>query len=167
MAADDSSATASTPPRLRHLYRIVARSQADAPFTGEHCRQGGRWSTPGVHLAYASASPGGALLEHLAHGGGASRRPMVLVCARLPATRWPALSSPPPGWRARPYSRRIRAVGDRWIESAESLLLLVPSALIEEEWNVLINPEHPQFRRLEVEAIRAVVIDPRLRGGRS
>lgn len=152
--------------RLRHLYRIVARSQADTPFTGEHCRQGGRWSTPGVHLAYASASPGGALLEHLAHRDGASKRPMVLVCAQLPAIRWPVLESPPPGWRARPYSQRIRAVGDRWIESGESLLLLVPSALVEAEWNVLINPEHPQFRRLRVQAIRAMVIDPRLRGTR-
>ena len=150
-------------PGVRQIYRIVARRDAESPFSGARCRQGGRWSTPGVHLAYASASPGGALLEYLAHGGGRASTPMVLVCARLPAARWPAVTDPPPGWRARPYSPRIRALGDEWINAGASLALLVPSALAEEEWNVLVNPAHPHFARLHVLAIHPLVVDPRLR----
>lgn len=150
-------------PEVRQIYRIVSRAAADSPFSGEHCRQGGRWSSPGVHLAYASASPVGALLEHLANGGGKARRAMVLVCATLPDSRWPALVSPPEGWRAHPHSPRIREIGDHWVEREESLVMLVPSALIDEEWNVLINPDHPDFGKLQVQAIRPVIVDPRLR----
>ena len=162
---DDPNPDNDAEPRFRHLFRIVARRFADQPFSGEHCRQGGRWSSPGVQLAYASASPGGALLEHLANGGSRARHPVVLVRARLPQSRWPALADPPRGWRARPYSQRIRSIGDQWIESGRSLAMLVPSALVEEEWNVLVNPEHADFGRLRVETIRPVVIDPRLRPG--
>src|SRR5690606_11408433 len=86
--SDLNSLTAMRPadrrvPGVSEIYRIVARRDAESPFSGARCRHGGRWSTPGVHLAYASASPGGALLEYLAHGGGRASTPMVLVCARL------------------------------------------------------------------------------------
>lgn len=165
--ADATETIATNVPPVKRIFRIVGRSEAERPFSGEHCRQGGRWSSPGIHLAYACASPGGAVLEHLAHGGGSARRgAQVMVCAQLPASRWPAVTDPPTGWRARPYSRSIRDVGDRWAEGNESLALLVPSALADEEWNVLINPEHPRFAQLKILAIRPVVIDPRLRGRR-
>ena len=50
----------------------------------------------------------------------------------------------PGGWDAIPAGATARAAGDAWIASASSALLLVPSVLVPDECNVLVNPRHPE-----------------------
>lgn len=128
---------------------------------GEHCKGGGRWTSPGVHAAYCSASPGGALLECLAHGSHEDRT-LVLATARLPADLLETLQPLPDGWRARPYSPDVRAVGEAWAASGRSLALRIPSALVPGEYNVIVNPEHPGFPRITIESVEGIAVDPRL-----
>lgn len=59
-----------------------------------------------------------------------------------------ANASLPHGWR-RDISI-TQSIGDEWLSSNRSLLLEVPSALVPETWNVLINPSHKQARMLKV-----------------
>lgn len=54
------------------------------------------------------------------------------------------------------------AIGDAWVAEGSSLLLLVPSAVVPEEWNLLINPGHPRAREVKVRAVRPFSFDPRL-----
>ena len=145
------------------IHRIVGAEDADNPFCGDHCKGGGRWTSPGVHCAYASGSPGSALLECLAHGSHRDRT-LVLATARLPRDSVETLEDLPEGWLARPYSPEVRAVGDAWAAAGRSLALRVPSALISGEFNLLVNPEHPWFTKIVVESVEGIAIDPRFEG---
>jgi len=55
-----------------------------------------------------------------------------------------------------------RAIGDEWISTNRSSLLLVPSAVVPETLNVLLNPGHPDADRFVIAHVSEHVIDPRL-----
>lgn len=74
-------------------------------------------------------------------------------------------SSLPSNWRAYPAPEALADIGDAWQNSRESLLLSVPSAVIPEENNVLVNPDHPDFARLRVDAVKPFAFDGPLFGG--
>ena len=48
----------------------------------------------------------------------------------------------PSNWRQHPAPVEIEEIGSRWVEERRSLLLRVPSAVVEGDYNVLINPAH-------------------------
>ena len=65
-----------------------------------------------------------------------------------------------PAWRGQPAA--TRRPGDQWLASSRSALLRVPSALVPETWNVLINPLHADAARIRVARVHAQTIDRRL-----
>lgn len=77
--------------------------------------------------------------------------PIVLDRSRLPAT-----------WREYPAPDETARIGDDWLLSGSSLLFYVPSVLIPEENNVLINPRHEDFGQLRIDSISDFSFDPRL-----
>jgi RES domain-containing protein len=52
--------------------------------------------------------------------------------------------------------------GDQWLAGLESALLLVPSVIVPEEFNVLVNPRHPDAGKLEATKLRPWFFDQRL-----
>lgn len=90
---------------------------------------------------------------------------LVSVDARIPAG-WTAkrveTAELPRNWRAYPAPPALAALGTSWARSLETPGLWVPSAVIPEEWNLLINPKHPEFRRLSFERARPFRFDPRM-----
>jgi RES domain-containing protein len=60
-----------------------------------------------------------------------------------------SISSLPPSWRGVPFPQELWKVGERWLVSASSVCLLVPSAVVPEDFNLLINPSHPDFKDLQ------------------
>ena len=72
------------------------------------------------------------------------------------------LSDLPPGWDAEPPTAASRSVGDAWVESATHPVLSMPSAIVPEERNYLLNPAHPEFSRIAVGRPAVYRIDPRL-----
>jgi RES domain-containing protein len=60
-----------------------------------------------------------------------------------------------------PLTQRL---GDSWISKVQSAVLKVPSAIIELEFNYLLNPLHPEFSRIKIVDITKYTFDPRLRG---
>jgi RES domain-containing protein len=67
----------------------------------------------------------------------------------------------PVGWDA-PDSVTARAFGDGWIAEARTAVLLVPSIVAREEWNVLVNPQHLLAAQIIVSDPLPVVWDARL-----
>ncbi len=65
-------------------------------------------------------------------------------------------------WRGSPAPAALQALGDEWISSLSSVVLKVPSAIIDEESSYLINPEHEDFRLLELGDPQPFDLDPRL-----
>ncbi len=76
--------------------------------------------------------------------------------SRLDVTRLPAT------WARTPEHPACRAAGDAWLAAGKSLALLVPSAPVAEEWNLLINPVHPRFGQVKLKRQRKFTFDPRI-----
>lgn len=149
-------------------WRIVKARHAATAFDGEGARRyGGRWNSPGVPLVYASESRSLSLLEVLA---GLRSPGAVRGYSIIPATFDEGLvidllpPDLPDDWRRHPPPSATQWIGDEWAARKRSAVLRVPSALVPEECNYLLNPGHPDFSRIEVGEAVPVVIDPRLLG---
>jgi RES domain-containing protein len=68
----------------------------------------------------------------------------------------------PAGWKRWPYSKTNAAVGDNWVRSERSAVLKLPSAVVPEEFNYILNPSHPDFGRISIGKPRVFKADPRL-----
>lgn len=137
-------------------------------YSGEGARRsGGRWNSRGVAVAYASSSLALSALECLVHAEERFLRAAALLSVQA---SWPddlqVESAPPsaylPGWRDHPAPPELAAFGDRWVAERRTAVLLVRSALIPSELNVLVNPAHPQFAQLTFGPPEPFVFDPRL-----
>lgn len=158
----------------RDVWRIATDTkdyEAD-DLTGAGAKaSGGRWNAVGTAMLYASESRALAALETLVHlNAGGLPLNRYLVRIQVPDDVWAeaeseTAASAPVGWDAEPAGRASIAFGTAWAKSRRSLLLFVPSAVVPEERNVLINPEHPDHKRLRARKVRKWLYDPRLRRG--
>ncbi len=129
---------------------------------------GGRWNVRGVAVVYASESIALACLEtvvHLDAGGLPFNRFLVAVeidDAVWSRARRETADSLKVGWEAEPAGRASLAFGTGWARSASSAILIVPSAIVPEEANILINPAHPDAARITARKLRRWLYDPRL-----
>jgi len=64
-------------------------------------------------------------------------------------------------WKDNPVPVEVQAIGDNWIESRSSVVLSVPSAVVPDEFNFLINPSHPDFAKLRIHKPVAFQFNPR------
>ena len=122
-------------------------------------------------MVYTSATLSLAALEYLVNVG-IEEAPLdlVSVSADVPATvsrRELGIRDLPANWRMHPAPGRLAAIGTAWAKSLESAVLIVPSAVIPEEKNWLLNPRHPDAGRIRIEQKAAFRFDPRLRRGKT
>ncbi len=150
---------------MLECWRIVRRERAADAFTGEGARQfGGRWNSPGVPIVYASEHQSLAALEILVHLQ--PRLPLEFVVFRLAVpddliARLPD-SALPLEWRAEPPRLPTMQLGDAWYRESQSAVLAIPSTIIPEESNLLLNPRHPDYPRITIHLPHAFSFDPRL-----
>ena len=144
------------------FYRIA--DSRHAPESGEGARlHGGRWNSPGRAVIYACETQTGAMLEKLVHTNGRMPKHQVCVVFEAPDSLKTAILNLKDisGWAAADMIASRKA-GDAWLEMAASAVLLVPSVVFDVERNVLLNPEHPDFRRIRVAGSEPVRWDERL-----
>lgn len=147
-------------------FRLAKASLADSALAGEGARRfGGRWNSPGRPMVYAASSLSLAALEILVHlrEPALLRRAYVFLALDCPEGLAQRLDPGqlPAEWR-RPEHPAPRELGDRWLASAASLALVVPSAVICLEWNILFNPLHPDWPLVSTSPPQAFAFDPRL-----
>ena len=125
----------------------------------------GRWHERGYRVVYASGSEALATLEVLVHLSLLTQIPeYVCVKARIPEDLVVDVRDfglLPADW-ASTEQTQARALGTRWIVSGASAVLCVPSAVIPREPNYMLNPEHPDFQRIAVDAPLPFEFDVRL-----
>ena len=151
------------------IAKETAKYPADDLSGGGAAAAGGRWNHKGCALVYASSSIALACLETLAHiGTGIAARNRYLVEITVPERVWKArhtqsLATLSPQWSAEPPGIYSMTLGTEWVQKAASAVLAVPSVIIPEELNVLINPGHRDAKKVTARVVRQFVYDPRLR----
>lgn len=145
------------------VWRLARR--AHAALDGEGARRyGGRWNSPGRPLLYTSSHLSLAALEALVHFDvDEVPEDLQAFAMEIPdalATEEVTVDSLSIGWTRQEFA--TRAVGDAWLTDAGTPVLVVPSAIIPEETNVLVNLAHPATHGVVVVSRRRFVYDPRL-----
>jgi len=123
----------------------------------------GRWNTPASPMIYTSEHYSTAMLEKLVHGSGSLPPNQHFIETTIPNGVSYEFVTPAhlPGWDALDCAVP-RQHGERWQVERRSLLLFVPSVVARLERNILINPEHPEFRRTHHDLAQPVWWDSRL-----
>jgi RES domain-containing protein len=147
-------------------WRIVKSARASDAFDGEGARiHGGRWSSPGTAIVYTAQSESLAALELLVH---LQASHLLASYSSISATFDEALievMSPtalPADWRSYPAPAALAQIGDSWAAERRSAILQVPSAVVPNEMNFLVNPAHADFARIRIGRARPFEFDPRL-----
>jgi RES domain-containing protein len=152
------------------LYRIskhTAQYQATDLSGGGAKLTGGRWNRKGTAVVYAASTIALATLEMLAHlGDNIAIRNAFLVSVHIPASVWKrrekiAADDLDATWLAEPPGSTSIDFGDDWLRKKSAPLLLVPSVIIPEEYNILINPAHPLADQVTAVVSRQFMYDPR------
>ena len=148
-------------------FRICKTRHLATALSGEGARlNGGRWNSPGLPAVYTSSSLSLATLEVLVH----LEDPELLANLfswfplEIPddLVEWLDPGTLPPEWLNDEPGPASRTAGDGWLKSRRSAALAVPSVVTPGEWNILLNPAHPDFPKLLPGPAKPFRPDPRL-----
>lgn len=125
----------------------------------------GRWNTPGSPIIYSSEHYSTALLEKLVHGSGRLPPNQHYVEITIPngLTYEVFSEASMPTWDSM-QAIDSKLFGERWCQEKRSAILLVPSVVARLDSNILINPAHADFRKIQVSLHQPVYWDRRLFG---
>lgn len=146
------------------LYRISNHTSLDGDGG---LRASGRWHTKGQPIVYCAPNPAAALLEILVHlevdvedfpSGYQLLTIDIPDDISMSAVETDALQK---NWWRDPHA--TRAIGDDWLRQRTTFLLAVPSAIVPETTNYLLNPSHPDSPRIRIASTAAYRFDERLR----
>lgn len=145
------------------MYKADDLSGTGAKITG------GRWNSAGVPVVYCAESIALAALETVVHLD-ADDLPLnrYLVAIDIPPAVWKKRESHtektvPTGWDALPAALTSIEFGDRWIAEQRSAVIELPSVVVPDERNILINPAHPDAKKIKATMERKWEYDSRLK----
>ena len=146
-------------------FRIAKAKHSRTAFSGEGAREaGGRWNFPGDAIVYSSSTLSLAALETFVHLSQEAQA-LEFVCFEvrlhesLPTER---VEKPPAGWRMEPPGPASMRVGSKWFKERRTAGLWVPSALVPQEFNLMLNPAHPDFVKMEISRPSKFSFDARM-----
>jgi len=125
----------------------------------------GRWHTQGERVVYFGGSAAIVVLERLAHiDPDLLPNDLRLACFEFPEpvqeTKVEEFAPLPANWPE--DENATRRIGSRWRRQGSSCLLAIPSAILPEETNFMLNAAHPDALRLQLVRERPFTFDPRL-----
>ena len=145
------------------LYRIAKRAYADLSGTGARLF-GGRWNSEGRSMVYLTSSRSLAVLEALVHLS-PTNLPIDFCIMTIDAPDNFAeikVDQLPANWDEYPEPNSLKHIGNDFILKQKHLLLKVPSAIVKEEFNYLLNPLHPDASLVKIISITPFAFDQRL-----
>jgi RES domain-containing protein len=145
----------------KKIYGIVLSGEGAA-------RSGNRWNPRNVPMLYCSESRALAFAEVMVHiqMSMLSQDFQMLQIELLDSSAIEEIdiSTLPANWRDFPHHEFTQAVGEQFIRKGEALGLKVPSAVVEGDFNYLLNPYHPEFKLVKVISVSDFLFDRRLIG---
>lgn len=134
------------------VFRIVHSKWANSLTASGYAA---RWNSTGLFVIYAAENCSLACLENLVHRNSfGNDSDYSLLTISFPNTLKTLEVHPkdlPKDWNNATENGHLicRAIGDSWLRNQQSAILFVPSAIIPKERNVLINPNHLDFKKIK------------------
>lgn len=129
---------------------------------------GGRWNSTGMHMVYASQSCSLAALEIAVHLNNTAALDAYSVCRlQVPSAYCETVDAVdlPQGWDEMSVNPLVaQAWGDLWLANGVTPVVKLPSVVMPNEYNFLLNPRHEDFRQVTFGAIERLRFDPRIKG---
>ena len=152
-------------------WRITkAKRAADLSGMGAAI-EGGRWNEMDVPAVYMGLSPAICALETFVHTASYPRVPLKITRFILPDDDTLYLEPNPAdlskGWSMLPADRPSMSYGTKWLQGKTHLGLIVPSAVLPLERNMVINPAHPAISQVRMDAMFDFIYDERMFMARS
>ncbi len=126
---------------------------------------GGRWNNKGFRILYTSASRALCTTEIAVHTPlGIVPKDYYLQTIKLPNSEIfeISISQLNIDWRKFPHTTSTKLIGDHFIIEGTFLILKVPSAVVQDEFNYLVNPFHKLFSKVKLLKIEPFTFDKRL-----
>jgi len=126
---------------------------------------GGRWNSKGSYILYTAATPSLALLESVVHISNIPVAAYCMITLEIPENNILEIERDdlPSNWQNHPPPSVLKKIGDQFLRENKRLSLKLPSAIMPEDFNYLLNPSHPDFKKVKVINRRTVPIDDRLK----
>lgn len=148
-------------------WRLDKAKHGKDSFSGQGARLlGGRWNRIGTAVIYTSESLSLALLEKFVHVGlDGARIKFVYFSLEIPddvTIETVIASRLPKDWKHQPPPDSTQKIGSDWVARGGSAVLQVPSILVPRAFNYLLNPAHPDFRKILIEKPKPITLDSRM-----
>lgn len=149
-------------------WRIVQTKYAPDAFSGTGAwLEGGRWNPKGVRMVYTSESIALAAFETLVNLPNATLLFNLYARISIEFDEKQVITidkgSLPANWNASPPTDASQNIGKYWIKNSQSLILCVPSVVVPDECNYLVNPNHADFSTLKIGNTQPFKFDRRLK----
>lgn len=145
------------------VYRIVHRLYSNHLFASG---MKGRWNSAGNKVIYAAESAPLAFLENMVRRQGVGFnddfKTMVIHIPSHASMEIVQAADLESGWRDPNDYSQCQPLGDKWFDAGKSLALKVPSAIMPEAFNYVINTMHPDYHQVELVAVTTLVPDERI-----
>lgn len=154
------------------LYRLAKERQgyyrADDLSGNGAALVGGRWNPRGMRLLYTCGHASTCVLEALVHMAGLlPAGGYFLVTLEVPDAAYDAAFVPdlPAGWADLTRDpEATREIGRQWLQGGEALAMRVSSVVCPTDFDLLLNPMHPDMASVQVINKEPFTLDPRLFG---
>ena len=148
------------------VFRL-SKSKHSKDLSGKGAEKfGGRWNSKGVAIVYTSDSRALCTAEIAVHTPlGILPFDYEIATIHIPDnTIIPELelSELPKNWKSIPHAHSTQEIGDKFIDDDQFLLIKVPSAVVQGEFNYLINPSHADFKSISIQKTEPFNFDERL-----
>ncbi|HUC83502.1 MAG TPA: RES family NAD+ phosphorylase [Flavisolibacter sp.] len=148
------------------VYHVGSKKFA-RQLTGEGAKlHGGRWNSIGTACIYTAESIALCVLEYAANVSLQQFPPSLAITVyTLPEKSWKEFSPAelPKNWQELPAPIETQEWGSKHLQEATHLALRVPSVIIPSEYNYILNPLHPDFKKVKLKEVCPFTFDPRIK----
>ncbi len=148
------------------VFRL-SREKFASPLSGKGAAlKGARWNSPGVELIYTATNRSLAMAEVAVHNSGdILSSDFVMVTIFIPeniSMQKLVEADLPAHWNVFPHLLNTQKIGDQFILEGSHCILQIPSVVTKGDFNILINPAHPEMKKIKIVSIEKFPFDQRL-----
>jgi RES domain-containing protein len=148
------------------VFRL-SREKFSSPLSGIGAAiKGARWNSVGIEMIYTAANRSLAMAEVAVHFSISTiPEDYVMITIFIPddiSMKKISISELPPNWNSFPHPQSTQFFGDKFILENRYCVLQIPSSVTQGDYNLLINPNHIEFKQISIIDIRNFTFDQRL-----